>query len=389
MTMSLPLLARRPDRDLGRLRHSAGSPTRNIDWSLIGAMFALMVIGSFAVYSATWWKVSGDEYYYAIRQVAYVIVALTAMSFVMTLDYQWLKERAMFFYGVTVLALVLVLAAGAMQGGARLSFDFGPISLQPAEFAKVTVTLALAAYLAGERGDSISYSRFVGGLVIVGAPVVLVIVQPDLGSASVLVAGAVGILVVAGAKLRYIALITFLSIMTVAAAVIAGIVERYQLRRFEALFNQNSTDGDLQNLVLQVRYAKRAVATGGLFGKGYLDAPLTNGKFIPVQQSDFIFSAIAEQWGMVGGALVIGLFALVLVRIWRIAHLSKDMVGTYICAGAFAMIGWHVFQNIGMTMGIMPVTGVPLPFVSYGGSAMVAFGLLIGLVESVHMRRMR
>jgi rod shape determining protein RodA len=392
--MSMSLLTRRsdsrkPDRALGQLRYSAGAPTRNIDWSLIGAVVALMVIGGFSVYSATWWKVPGDAYYYAIRQVVFLIVALVGTSLVMSLDYQWLKERAMFLYGATVLSLVLVLAAGAMQGGARLSFDFGPVSFQPAEFAKVTVMLALAAYLAEERSGRITYSRFAGGLVIVGVPVVLVVIQPDLGSASVLVAGAVGMLVVAGAKMRYIALITFLSVMTVAAAVTAGIVERYQLRRFEALFNQNSADSDLQNLVLQVRYAKRAVATGGLFGKGYLDAPLTNGKFIPVQQSDFIFSAVAEQWGMLGAGVVVGLFGLMLFRIWRIAHLSRDLVGTYICAAAFAMIAWHAFQNIGMTMGIMPVTGVPLPFVSYGGSSVLAFALLIGLVESVHMRRLR
>ena len=386
--MTVPLLSRR-DPHLGSLSRSPGDPSRNIDWVLIGTMVALMVIGAFSIYSATWWKVAGDEYFFTIRQVVFVIVALLALTVVMSFDYTWLKERAMFLYGVSILSLVLVLAAGAMQGGARLSFDFGPISLQPAEFAKVAVLLALAAYLSEERGEEISYSRFVGGLIIVGVPVALIILQPDLGSASVLVACAMGVLLVGGAKIRYIVLITVLSIMTVAAAVITGIVERYQLRRFEALFNQNSTAPDLEELVRQVRFAKRAVATGGVTGKGFLEGPLTNGKFIPVQQSDFIFSAVTEQWGMIGGFTVIGLFALMLLRIWRIAHLSKDMMGTYICAGAFAMIGWHVFQNIGMTMGIMAVTGVPLPFVSYGGSSLVAFAMLIGLVESVHMRRMR
>ena len=386
--MSIPVLPRR-DAGLASLSRGPGDPSRNIDWVLIAASVSLMVIGAFAIHAATWWKVDGDPYYFTIRQVTFLIVALLAMSFVMSLDYNWLKERAMFLYGATVLSLVLVLAAGAMQGGARLSFDFGPVSFQPAEFGKVTVLLALAAYLSEEQGEEISYSRFIGGLIIVGVPVGLIVIQPDLGSASVLVACAMGVLLVGGAKIRYIALITFLSIMTVAAAVVTGIVERYQLRRFEALFNQNSNSEDLQNLVLQVRYAKRAVATGGLTGKGYMEGPLTNGKFIPVQQSDFIFSAVTEAWGMVGGFAVIGLFAVILLRIWRIAHLSKDMMGTYICAGAFAMIGWHVFQNIGMTMGIMAVTGVPLPFVSYGGSSAVAFAMMIGLVESVHMRRMR
>jgi rod shape determining protein RodA len=217
----------------------------------------------------------------------------------------------------------------------------------------------------------------------------LIIVQPDLGSAFVLIVGAVCVLVMAGARLRYLALISFLTIVTVAAAVVAGIVDRYQLKRITAFVNQNSTDKDLERYVFQVRYAKRAVSTGGWFGKGYLDAPLTNGKFIPVQQSDFIFSAIAEQFGMIGGGVVLGLFGLLLFRIWRVGHLSKDVFGAYICAGIFGVILWHVFQNIGMTMGIMPVTGVPLPFVSYGGSSLLSFAIMVGLVESIHMRRMR
>lgn len=387
--MGVPLLGRRPDSGLGNIRSSPGDPSRNIDWVLLVGVAALCTVGVFAIHSATFWKVEGDAYWYTLRQVVFLIIAAAAMAVTMAIDYVELKERAYFLYGCVVVALVLVLSVGALRGGARLSFDLGPISLQPAEFAKVSVLLALAAYLSDERGEAVSYARFVGGLLIVGVPVALIVLQPDLGSASVLVACAMGMLLVAGAKLRYILLITTLSVVTVAAAVVAGVVDRYQLRRIEALLNQNSTDEDLQNLVLQVRYAKRAVATGGWFGKGYLEAPLTTGRFIPVQQSDFIFSAIAEQWGMLGGGAVLLLYGLVLFRIWRTAHLAKDMLGTYICAGAFSMLLWHVFQNVGMTMGIMPVTGIPLPYVSYGGSSLVAFAIMIGLVQSVHMRRMR
>ncbi len=387
--MGLPLLQRRADSGLGNIRSSPADPSRNVDWVLLFAVAGLCTLGVFAIHSATFWKVDGDPYWYTWRQVVFLLLAAVAMVVTMSLDYVDLKERAHFLYGCVVVALVLVLATGALKGGARLSFDLGPVSLQPAEFAKVAVLLALAAYVSDERSETLSYARFVGGLVLVGVPVALIVLQPDLGSASVLVAGAMGVLLVAGAKLRYIVLISTLSVATVAAAVVAGVVDRYQLRRIEALLNQNSTAEDLQNLVLQVRYAKRAVATGGWFGKGYLEAPLTTGRFIPVQQSDFIFSAIAEQWGMLGGGAVLLAYGLVLFRIWRTAHLSKDMLGTYLCAGAFSMVLWHVFQNIGMTMGIMPVTGIPLPFVSYGGSALVAFAILIGLVQSVHMRRMR
>ncbi|MFM7489480.1 MAG: FtsW/RodA/SpoVE family cell cycle protein [Actinomycetota bacterium] len=387
--MALPILQRKPDGGLGNIRSSPGQPSRNIDWLILAPIALLGIIGTVAIYSATFWKVDGDPYWYTLRQVLYLIVAVVVMIAVMSFDYTLLRERAFFLYGCAVVALMLVLAAGALRGGARLSFDFGPVSFQPAEFAKPAVVLALASYLSEVREESLSYSRFIGGLVVVGIPTVLIIVQPDLGSAFVMIVGALTILLMAGAKLRYLALIAFLTVVTVAAAVVAGIVDRYQLRRIEAFLNQNSTEDGLKDLVLQVRFAKRAVATGGWWGKGYLDAPLTNGKFIPVQQSDFIFSAIAEQFGMIGGGIVLALFGLLLFRIWRVAHLSKDAFGSYICAGVFGIVMWHVFQNIGMTMGIMPVTGVPLPFLSYGGSSLVAFAILVGLVESVHMRRMR
>lgn len=387
--MALPILQRKPDGGLGNIRSSPGQPSRNIDWLILAPVALLGIIGTFAIYSATFWKVDDDPYWYTLRQVLFLIVAVVVMIAVMSFDYTLLRERAFFLYGCAVVALVLVLAAGALRGGARLSFDFGPVSFQPAEFAKPAVVLALASYLSEVREESLSYSRFIGGLVVVGIPTVLIIVQPDLGSAFVMIVGALTILLMAGAKLRYLALIAFLTVITVAAAVVAGIVDRYQLRRIEAFLNQNSTEDGLKDLVLQVRFAKRAVATGGWWGKGYLDAPLTNGKFIPVQQSDFIFSAIAEQFGLIGAGVTLSLFTLLLWRIWRVGRLSRTRLGQFIALGAFSMILWQTFQNIGMTLGIMPVSGLPLPFVSYGGSHMVAFAAIVGLVQSVHMRRLR
>jgi rod shape determining protein RodA len=390
--MGVPLLSRRPDSGLGNIRSSPGDPSRNIDWVMLGAVTAIAVIGVAAVYSSTrpvMLRNGIDPFVFTERQVVFLILGALAMATVMSFDYQWMSERAAFFYGCTILALVLVLVVGAVKNGARLSFDIGPIALQPAEFAKFTVLLLLARHLAEERDDQVSYARFVSGLILVGAPIALIVMQPDLGGASVLMACAMGVMLVAGAKLRYIALISVMSVLTVAAAFISGIVDRYQLGRIEAFLNQNSTDERLQALVFQVRFAKRAVSTGGLTGKGWLEAPLTNGGYIPLQWSDFVFSAVAEQFGILGGAVLIGLYGLVLLRIWRTAHLSKDMLGTYLCAGVFTMLLWQVFQNVGMTMGIMPVTGLPLPLVSYGGSGAVAWAMLFGLVQSVHMRRMR
>jgi rod shape determining protein RodA len=387
--MAIPLLSRRPDSGLGNIRASPARPSRNIDWTLMFAVTALATAGAFAIYSVTWFR-TGDPYWYTMRQVIWLILAALVLTVVMSLDYHWLKERAMFFYGCTLLVLGLTLFAGAaLSDGSRLGFDLGPFRVQPAEFAKVTVLLALAAYLSDERGEQVSYPRFLGGLLLVGAPVGLILLQPDLGSASVLVVCAMGVLLVAGAKPKYIMLITGLGLVSAAAAVFSGVVEERQIERIEAFVRQNSEDPRFKNIVDQLKYAKRAIATGGVWGKGWLEGPLTNGRYIPVQQSDFIYSGIAEQFGLLGGGVLIGLYGLLLLRIWRIAHLSKDMLGTYICAGVFAMLAWHIFENIGMNLGIMPITGVPLPFISYGGSSVLSFAAMIGLVQSVHMRRMR
>lgn len=387
--MALTLLQRRPDSGLGNLRASPSDPRRNIDWVMMALVAALATIGCFVIYSASRTKFD-DPYIFVTRQMVFLIAGVIGMIIVMAVDYERLRERARFFYGVTVMLLVLVNIMGSVSGGARLSFDLGPLKLQPAEFAKATVLLVLASYLSEERSDEVSYPRFLGGLMLVGIPAALIIIQPDLGSASVLVAMAMGVLLVAGARMKYIALITAMALATVVAAVISGIVNRYQLARIEAFFNQDSTDPALVDYIYQPRNAVRAIATGGMTGKGWLEGPLTNARNdIPVQWADFPFSAVGEQFGLVGCAVLVGLFALLLLRIWRIAHLSKDMLGTYICAGVFTMILWQVFQNIAMTVGIMPVTGLPMPFISYGGSSLLTFFALIGLVQNVHMRRYR
>jgi len=384
--------SRKSGPSLGSLASSPADPWRNVDWVLMIATALIAVIGVATVYSSTrpvMLRQGLDPYLYAERQVIFLIVAAAAMAAVMAFDYRWLAERSGVLYGATLLALVLVLIVGAVKSGARLSFDIGPIAVQPAEFAKASVLVALAWYLAEGRSDEVDYPRFVSSLVMVGAPVVLIVLQPDLGGASVLVAAAVGVLLVAGAKVRYIVLISTLGIVTIAAALFAGLVDRYQLGRIEAFFNQNSTEVRLQRLVYQVRFAKRAVSTGGVSGQGWLQGPLTNGGYVPLQWSDFVFSAITEQFGLIGGGTVLGLFVVVLIRIWRVAQRAKDRLGTFICAGVFTMLLWQVFQNIGMTMGIMPVTGLPLPLVSYGGSGAVTWAIMLGLVQSVHMRRLR
>ena len=376
------------------LRVSPGDPRRNIDWVLIGGMLGIIGIGLPIIYSTTYKFLPSranplDPFLYTQRQVIFFIIGALAMAFVMALEYQWWKERARFLYGATIFGLLLVLGLGRTTGGATSAFDLGPISIQPSEFGKFSTMLFLAVYLSEDRSTSVSYSKFVGGLMLVAAPMGLVVVEPDLGSASVYVALAMGVMLVAGARVRHILMISAMAVVTVVAAVFAGLVKGYQLSRLTGFVNQSSSDKNIQDLIQQVKQAKRAFGNGGLLGKGWLDGPLTNNRSIPVQWADFPSTALAEQFGMLGVALLLGLYALVLVRIWRVAHLSKDMLGTYICAGVFSMLLWHVFENIGMSLGIMPVTGIPLPLISYGGSSAVSFMMMLGLVENVHMRRFR
>ncbi|HEY7626897.1 MAG TPA: FtsW/RodA/SpoVE family cell cycle protein [Ilumatobacteraceae bacterium] len=386
--MALSMLSRKPDSGLGNIKASPGSPSRNIDWILLIVQSALTIIGLFTIYSASQTKFS-NPYLYVTRQEVFLFGAVITMVIVMAFDYDWWRERARFLYGVTVMLLVLVILAGAISGGARLSFDFGPLKVQPAEFAKFTALLALAAFLAEDRTDTLVYARFVKGLILVGVPTALIIAQPDLGTASVLIAMMMGVLLTAGAKAKYILLITVLSAATVGAAVVSGVVNDYQIDRIRVFFDQNSSDPHLKDLIFQGRNSLRAIATGGIDGQGWLKGQITNSKDIPVQWADFPFSAIGEQFGLIGCSIVVGLFAILLLRIWRIAGLSRDMLGTYICAGVFTMVLWQMFQNIAMGIGLMPITGLPLPFISYGGSSIVTFFALMGLVQSVHMRRYR
>ena len=372
---------------------SYADPIRNIDWILISVVVLQSIIGIFNVLSTTHLRLLDQEfdpYFYTQRQAGYIIAAAAAAAIVMALGHEWFRTQVGVLYGGLMLMLVLVLVYGAVRGGARLSLDIPVISfsIQPAEFVKPIILILIASYFSEASDTNIDWHHFVMSLYMVGAPVALILLQPDLGSATVIVAGVVGILLVAGARRRYLLMVTGLSIATMGTVMVNGFIGTYQLRRFVSWLNQDSRDKALESVVLQVRFAKRAVSTGGFFGKGYLDGPLTNGKYIPVQFTDFPFSAIAEQFGMLGGGVVIGLFAVMLWRVWRIAQMARDRFGLYMTCGIFTLMTFQVFQNIGMTLGLTPVSGLPLPFVSYGGSHMMSMGIMVGLVQSVHMRRL-
>lgn len=391
--MSFTLQASRR-QNLGNIRYSPSDPRRNIDWVLMLATFGTAVFGLFAIFSSSRPYLLAndrDPFGFTERQVVFLIAGAVGMAAVMSIDYGEIKERSGALYLGTIVALVavMVVGTGPAGSGANAWFDLGPVLIQPSEFAKVTVLILVAGYLAEERSGELSYHRFIIGLMLVGVPLGLIMLQPDFGTASVLIALAMGMLLVAGASMRYILFISILAAATVGALIASDFVREYQVDRLTAFTVQNTEDPLLKDLVQQVKWSKRAIATGGLTGRGFLDGEITNGRYVPVQWTDFIFSAIAEQFGLLGTIALLLLYAFMLFRIWRIARLARDDLGLYICTGVMTMIVWHVFENMGMTMGIMPVTGIPLPLVSYGGSSTVAFLAMIGLVQNVHMRRMR
>ena len=366
-------------------------PWRNVDWMMIAATALLAIIGVFNIYSTTSPRLvlrAADPYFFTQRQAIFIIVAALAMLSVMFFGHDWLRSKALWLYSATTFSLVILLLWGRASGDTKLSFDLGPIAVQPAEVMKPVLVLVLAAWFADAGLRTLPYDEFVRALLIAGLPFVLIALQPDLGSAMTIAAGVFGVLLIAGTQQKHFVAVTLLAIGSFVASIWSGVVRDYQLERFTALWNQNNTTNEsLQNLVLQVRYAKRAVAAGGYFGKGYLQGELTNGRFIPVQSTDFPFSAIGEQFGLVGAIVVIALFAFILLRVWIVGRNANTPFGRFLSAGVFATLAWQVFQNIGMTIGITPVSGLPLPFVSYGGSHLVAWAVMIGLVQSVEMRR--
>jgi rod shape determining protein RodA len=383
-------LGRKP---LGLLSRNPAEPRAHVDWALIVGVLLLVGGGMVAIYTATYQNrsIAGlDTLFFVKRQALAIGVGLVGMVVVMLIDYRKLREWSFVLYLGVLGMLAAVLVVARARNGVDAWFDVGPFQVQPSEFAKVVIVLVLAGFVAKERtvGD-LTFPRFVAALGLVAIPAGLVLVQPDLGTASALVVIAMAVLLVAGAHWRHIALISAMALLSAVVLIGTGQLDRAQQNRLSNFLSQdevprNKAEADAQR---QVTNSKAAIADGGVTGRGYLNGDYTNGAYVPEQHTDFVFSAIAEQFGLVGSAVLLAFYGFVLLRIWRIARLAKDPLGTLIAVGALALIAWHVFENVGMNMGLMPVTGIPLPFVSYGGSSCVAFLVLIGLVESVHMRR--
>jgi rod shape determining protein RodA len=362
------------------------------DLILVSATLLVSLIGVVMVYTATRGPLvaAGDDpKTFLKKQGLFVVLGIITMVVVALIDYRRLEPIANILYWLIVLALLGVFAVGSSAQGAARWFSLGPLQLQPSEFAVLALILAVASYCARREAEGLAWRDVFRLLIMAGIPIVLVLLQPDLGTAMIMVIVLLVLLAVAGLPLRILIMLIVGTVLLAVVAVEAGFLHHYQIARLTTFLNPNShsTNPFVQETIYNGQQAKNAIGSGGLFGSGIGHGVETNLGYVPEQQTDFIFTAVAEQLGFVGA---VGVLALLGVIAWRVLHaavVARDSFGRLICAGLFAFIAFSVFQNAGMTMGIMPITGIPLPFVSYGGTAVLVFFGAVGLALSVGARR--
>ncbi len=372
---------------------------RRLDWVILLTTLALIAVGLVFITSATHGQpVGGDPLYYLKRQAAWAVVSLVALIITVAVDYAWILRMAPWIYLVNLAMLLLVLAIGSSSYGAQRWIQIGGFTLQPSEFAKIAIIIAFASFLAGdERGGGTHARRItrardlIAPALYVGIPWFLVFRQPDLGTSLVFAAIFLGMLYTAGADPRVLFGVTGGAVGTGALAIFLhyrfGLpipLRGYQLQRIMTFIQPGR---DLRGSEYHTHQSQIAIGSGRLLGKGLMAGSQNQLNFLPIRHSDFIFSVIGEESGFLGAVLVLGLYALLFWRCAQIAARAKDMGGTLLVTGVASMLAFHVVVNIGMASGVMPVTGLPLPFISSGGSSLLANCVAIGLILNVHLRR--
>jgi rod shape determining protein RodA len=374
----------------GRLLSAERRPIRHLDGVLLLTLALLSAVSLLAVYSATHQsqlQFASDPTFYLKRQLTWMALGVVLLLLVALFDYRFFKIYAAFLY-VAVLALLVLVQTplGTSVKGAQRWFEIAGFQAAPSEYMKIALILMLAAVLSEVRDAELALPDVVRATLIAAVPMALVFLQPDIGTSIVLAAVLVGVLVVAGARSRHLAVLAVAAVVLSVGAFQLGIIKDYQITRLTGFLDPAN---DPQASGYNRNQAEIAIGAGGVLGRGYLGGTQTNLDFVPEQHTDFIFTVIGEEFGFVGAAFVIVLFAILIWRAIRISYLAKDPFGTYVAAGIASMFAIQMFVNIGMVIGIMPITGIPLPFVSYGGSAMLANFVASGLLLNIHMRRFK
>lgn len=370
----------------GGTRARAASIAAGVDWWLLGAALAVSGFGVYVVRIATEGDIASDPGFFFTRQLAYTLIGLAGLFFVMRVDLQRLSAYVWTIYAILVASVGIVLVLGSSARGSTRWIELGPLRLQPSELGKVAIAFVLAVVVVEriKSMDSARLSLLVGGVVAV--PAGIVFLQPDLGTSLVYAAIALAILWVAGQPITHFMLVGA-AVVTLAVAVLyllpavgVNVLQPYQVDRLTAFVDSG---GDRSATGYQLEQSKVAIGSGGAFGKGPSGATQTINDFLPEHHTDFIFAVVAEMFGFLGAGLLIAVYFVIIWRalvIMRSAHTDLERLTA---AGVTAMLSFEVFVNIGMNVGIMPITGIPLPFMSYGGSHtltnLVAIGVLLGI----------
>ncbi|CAN5520585.1 rod shape-determining protein RodA [soil metagenome] len=387
MASTVPITRRRP---MASMRRDPSAIWHHIDGVMVASLLAVAGLGVVMVYSSTRGATAPFDTSFLTKQAFFVVLGLLVAGGVAVIDYHKILDAAPMIYGGTIVLLVAVKLVGSSRSGTQGWFQLGPFQLQPSEFAKLALILGFT-YLATQFHGDIDARRLGALLAVGGVPVLLVLLQPDLGTALVSVCITFYLLVAAGVRGRYLVGLGLLAVVFATLVLTSGVLDEYQRDRLTvfATQEQERTLDEERDAAWTLEQSKIAIGSGGVTGKGLFNGPQTRGGVVPEQHTDFIFTAVGEELGLAGAAGLLALYGVIVWRIWRTAQLARDAAGTMICMGVLAMFVFQIFENVGMTMGIMPITGIPLPFMSYGGSSVIMTFIGVGLVLNVHMRRFR
>jgi len=355
---------------------------RDFDWGLLLLVLLICTVSVLEIYSAT---LHTRYLGYHTKQIWYVVAGMVAMFIVAKIDYHRLLDWVPWAYGISIVSLVAVRVIGHKEMGARRWIKMGPIHFQPSEWVKLVLILAMARYVANLGARGFTWKEIFKGFALIGVPMLLVLAQPDMGTSltysPVLIAG----LFLGGINWRQAAILSTVFLVVVFGAWHSGkVLKPYQKARLTSFINP---DADPKGSGYQVLQAKIAVGAGGIWGKGAEKGTQTQGNFIPIPQADFIFAAFSEEHGFVGAVFVLLLYFFILMRLIQNAQTAADLPGSLIIMGIVAVLTFQIAVNVGMVIGFMPVTGIPLPLMSYGGSSVLFTFLALGVAMNVRMRR--